>query len=47
MKITKLLLGAVVLLLIGGFAYLAVTDVPVEKTEVSKVISNERFFNGN
>lgn len=47
MKLAVLLCGVVTLLLTGGFVYLAVADVTVEKTSVSKTIPNERFFNAN
>lgn len=47
MKLVVLLCSVVMLLLIGGFAYFTVADVPVEKTTISKTISNERFFNAN
>ena len=47
MKLVILLCSVMGLLLIGGFAFFAVTDVPVKKTEISKTIPNERFFNAN
>ena len=34
-------------LLIGAFTYVAIADVPVETTQVSKTISNERFFDAD
>jgi len=47
MKLAILLCGAVGLLLVGGLAYLALADVPVHKTSISKTIPNERFFNAD
>ena len=47
MKLIVILFSAVLLLLIGGFAYLAMSDVPVETTQISKTISNDRFFDAN
>ncbi len=44
MKLVILLCGVVTLLLLSGFTYLAITDIPVEKTLIKKTISNERFF---
>ena len=41
MKIGKLVLGAIALLLIGGFGYLVFTDVPVKQTDVSKEIPHD------
>lgn len=47
MKLVKILCGAVLLLFVGGFAYIAVTDVSVKQTQISKTIENERFFNAD
>jgi hypothetical protein len=43
MKIGKILLALVGLALIGGFAFLAIVDVPVTQTEISKEIPHEKF----
>lgn len=45
MLFIKILLGLVAIIVIGGFAYLAVTDVPVQHTHVSKDIPAARFLN--
>lgn len=42
--LSRILLPVIALLVIGGFAYLAFTDIPVEQNEIRKVIPNERFF---
>lgn len=34
-----------VALFIGAFTWLAVTDVPVQQSEIRQTISNDRFFN--
>ena len=47
MKPVLICCGIVVLLLAGGFAYVAVTDVPVKSKETSITIPNERFFNAD
>lgn len=47
MKFLILLVSTLAILVIGGFAYLAITDVPVQTTLVSQTIPNERFFNSN
>lgn len=44
MKLVKLLFALILVTGIGGFIYLAVTDIPVEQREVTKTIPNERFF---
>lgn len=44
MKFFKLLFGLAFIGMIGGFVWLAVTDVPIEKTTIKKTINNERFF---
>ena len=46
MKLFKWLLTVFVLLIAAGFTYIAVTDVPVQKSEVTKTVPNERFFGG-
>jgi hypothetical protein len=45
MTFVKILLGLVVILFIGGFAFLAFTDVPVQHSQVTKIIPNDRFLN--
>ena len=47
MTIFKLVLGVVLLALVGGFGYFALSDVAVEQTAVTKTIPNERFFDEN
>ncbi|MCB9991668.1 MAG: hypothetical protein H6867_09940 [Rhodospirillales bacterium] len=44
MKLVKILCGVVALAVIGGFAYVAMTDVTVPAREISTTIPNERFF---
>ncbi len=44
MKLAKLFTGLFILTLVGGFIFLAVTDIPVEQTQIKKTISNERFY---
>ena len=44
MKIITLVLLLCVALLIGSFAYFAVTDIPVEQSQAIKTIPNDRFF---
>lgn len=41
---TKWLPLLILLLLVGGIAYVAVSDVPVTQTTVEKNIPNNRFF---
>ncbi|AEP09780.1 hypothetical protein [Micavibrio aeruginosavorus] len=36
---------AVLLMIIGGFGFVAFTDVNVPQTEVSKTVPNDRFYN--
>ena len=47
MRLAMILCGAVTLLLLGGIGWLALSDVDVQKTSVTKTIPNERFFNAN
>ena len=47
MKLAMLLGGLTVLLFIGGLTFLATSDAPVKKTEITKTIPNERFFDAN
>ena len=44
MKLIKLIFTLIIVAVIGGFAYVATTDVPIEQSEISKTISNDRFF---
>ena len=44
MKLVKIGIGAIVIVIIGCFTYIAVTDVPLEQNSVSITINNERFF---
>lgn len=41
---TKWLPLLVLFLLLGGFGYIALTDMPVSQTQVEKTIPNDRFF---
>lgn len=47
MKLAILLFCTITVLLVGGLAYIAFTDVPVDTKTVSKTIDNDRFFNAN
>lgn len=47
MRLAMILSGAVTLLLLGGLAWLSLSDVNVQKTSITKTISNERFFDAN
>lgn len=47
MKLVKLLLLLSVVIIGGGFVYFAVTDAPIEQKQITKTISNERFFGTN
>ena len=44
MKKLKLVISLFAVLILGGFTYFAITDIPVERSEVTKTIPNERFF---
>jgi len=44
MKLFKFFFIVVILLLIGGFGYVAFTDVPVPQSQVTKTIPNEQIF---
>lgn len=46
MKLVKWLLTVFILVIAAGFTYIAVTDVPVQQSQVTKTIPNERFFGG-
>jgi len=43
-KILKISAGLFLLLIAGAFLFLAMTNVPVTQSTVTKTISNERFF---
>ncbi len=45
MKLFKIIFGLAALILVGGFGYFAITDVPAPQSEVIITIPNERFFN--
>lgn len=47
MKLFKLIFSLIAIILIGGFGYFALTDIPVEQKQIVKTIPNERFFNDN
>ncbi|MCB1531459.1 MAG: hypothetical protein KDJ35_01185 [Alphaproteobacteria bacterium] len=44
MKLLKLFFLLIFIGLIGGFAYFAFVDVPIQQQEVSKDIPTARFF---
>jgi hypothetical protein len=44
MNILKVLSIAVLLILIGGLGYFALTDVPVQQQDVAKEIPHDRFY---
>jgi hypothetical protein len=41
---TKWLPLLLLLMVLGGFGYLAMMDVPVQQSDVEKTIPNSRFF---
>lgn len=41
MKLIKLLAVLILLLIIGGFTYLALTDVPVEQQQMQKTLPSD------
>lgn len=43
-KVTKIGLVALMALLLGGFIYVALIDIPVNQSEVIQTIPNDRFF---
>lgn len=45
MKLIKFLMLILFFAFIGGFGYAAFTDVPVQQSEVTITIPNERVFN--
>jgi len=47
MRLLILLSGIVLLGLIGGFGYVAMTDIPVEQQTMTVTIPNEQFFDVN
>ena len=47
MKFATILLAAFVVLIVGGFTFLALTDVPVEHSQITKTIPNDRFLNSH
>lgn len=47
MKLVKLLFLLSVIVIGAGFAYFAFTDAPIEQKQITKTISNERFFGSN
>lgn len=44
MKLVGFIVLAFVLVVIGAFTWLALTDVPVQQKDIAKVISNDRFY---
>jgi len=44
MKPLKILFVLIIAIVIGGFVWFAVTDIPVEQTNVNENIPNERFL---
>lgn len=44
MKLVKFLMIAAFVLIIGGFGYIATTDVKIEQETVVKTIPNDRFL---
>ncbi len=47
MKFATILLAAFVILVVGGFTFLSLTDVPVEHSQITKTIPNDRFLNSH
>lgn len=41
---TKWLSLLLLLMVLGGFGYLAMMDVPVQQSDIEKTIPNSRFF---
>lgn len=41
----KIFFSALLLILVGGFVYLALTDVPVQQTPMTITLSAEEFKN--
>lgn len=46
-KLPIIAAAVVVVLLAGGFAAIALMDIPVQQTEITKTIPNDRFFKTN
>ena len=46
-NVSKICVAALAVLLVGGFLLLAAVDVPVKQNQITKTISNERFFKKN
>jgi hypothetical protein len=44
MNFTRIILAAAAVIIVGGFAFLALTDVPVEHSQIQKTIPNDRFL---
>ena len=44
MKLTKFLLLATLLLIVGGFGYIATTDINIEQETITETIPNDRFY---
>lgn len=44
MKLKKIILLSALLLIIGGFGYIATTDIKVEQQTVTETIPNDRFY---
>jgi hypothetical protein len=47
MTFAKILLGLTLIICVGGFLFLATVNVPVEQTQVTKTIPNDRIFDHN
>lgn len=47
MTFAKILLGLTLIICVGGFVFLATVNVPVEQTQVTKTIPNDRIFDRN
>lgn len=47
MTFAKILLGLTLIICVGGFVFLATVNVPVEQTQVTKTIPNDRIFDHN
>ncbi|HEY8191708.1 MAG TPA: hypothetical protein VIG74_04725 [Alphaproteobacteria bacterium] len=46
-KLPIIAAAIVVVILVGGFAAVTFMDIPVQQTEITKTISNDRFFKNN
>jgi hypothetical protein len=44
MKLMTIIFTLAVIIVIGGFAYIALQEVPLEQTEVTKTVSNDIIF---